>query len=88
MQQTDTRLSTKRNDWNDKRIQTDHRCPFFSPIPDAYLCVRVDLAPDKKKMCEKLGLGRRAVGPSGRRDDAEIGPWAVGRGPAFNNTRT
>ena len=50
MQQTDTRLSTKWNDWNDKRIQTDHRCRFFSPIPDAYLCVRVDLAPDKKNV--------------------------------------
>ena len=42
------------------------------PKPDADLCMRVDLPPDKK-IVENQDLATR---PPGRR-----GPWAVGRGP-------
>ena len=56
-----------------------------TPKPDADLCMRVDLPPDKKN-CGKSGLGHRATGPPGRR-----GPWAAKplgrRGPAFSKTR-
>ena len=47
-----------------------------TPKPDADLCMRVDLPPDKKKMWKirTWSPGRRAAGPPGRR-----GPWAVGR---------
>ena len=60
-----------------------------TPKPDADLCMRVDLPPDKK-IVENQDLATR---PPGRR-----GPWAVGRraagpsqpvgrGPAFSKTR-
>ena len=56
-----------------------------TPKPDADLCMRVDLPPDKKKMWKIRTL------PPGRRAVVGRGPWAAEplgrRGPAFRKTR-
>ena len=58
-----------------------------TPKPDADLCMRVDLPPDKK-IVENQDL---ASGPPGRRAVVGRGPWAAEplgrRGPTFSKTR-
>ena len=78
---------------NNKWTQTLRR-PFYTPKPDADLCMRVDLPLDKKLWKITIGpLGRsgpRAGGPSARRaagPSRAVGRGALGRGPVLSKTR-
>ena len=55
-----------------------------TPKPDADLCMRVDLPPDKK-IVENQDLATRPPGAVGRRAAGPSRP--LGRGPAFSKTR-
>ena len=59
---------------NGKRTQTRRR-PFYTPKPDADLCMRLDLLLDKKLWKIRTGPpGRQAMGCGARRPS-----WAAGR---------